>query len=149
VSGAHIVDVGAKPAVRREAEARGVLALSPGTVRALRDGKTPKGDPLPVAQAAGLLAVKRTPDLLPLCHPIPLTGAEVHLQVRDEGVEARCIARATHTTGVEMDALTGCAVALLTVWDMVKALEKDAAGQYPHTALRELRVVRKEKEAAP
>ena len=143
--GARIVDVGGKPATLREAEARGELVLQVGTVEAIRAGKVEKGDPLAVAQAAGLLAVKRTPDLLPLCHPIPLSGAEVHLRLREDGVEARCVARATHTTGVEMDALTGCAVALLTVWDMVKSLEKDAQGQYPTTVLRELRVVRKEK----
>lgn len=142
---ARIVDVGHKPVVPREAEARGRLALQPGTVAALRAGKVEKGDPLAIGQAAGLLAVKRTPDLLPLCHPIPLSGATVEVAVLDSGVEARCVVRAQHTTGVEMEALTGCAVALLTVWDMVKALEKDAHGQYPMTRLEDLRVVRKEK----
>lgn len=144
---ARIVDVGGKPVVRREAEARGMLALRPGTVRAIREGKLEKGDPVGMAQAAGLLAVKRTPELLPLCHPIPLSAARLELDVRDEGVEARCTVAAEHTTGVEMDALTGCCIALLTVWDMVKSLEKDEHGQYPATALRELRVVRKEKGA--
>lgn len=143
--GARIVDVGAKPVSKREAEARGLLDLRPATLEAIRAGKVEKGDVLAVAQAAGLLAVKRTPDLLPLCHPIPLSGATLDLAVKDGAVEARCTVRAEHTTGVEMDALTGCAVALLTVWDMVKSLEKDAQGQYPSTALRELRVVRKEK----
>lgn len=142
---ARIVDVGGKPLTRREAEAHGWLALKPTTVEAIRGGKVEKGDPLAVAQTAGLLAVKRTPDLLPLCHPIPLSGATLEVRATDTGVEARCTVRAEHTTGVEMDALTGCAVALLTVWDMVKSLEKDARGQYPTTALRELRVVRKEK----
>lgn len=142
---ARIVDVGGKPRVRREAEARGFLALQRGTVEAIREGQVPKGDVLAVAQVAGLQAVKRTPDLLPLCHPIPLDGATVALALRDDGLECTCTARAMHTTGVEMDALTGCAVALLAAWDMVKALEKDAHGQYPTTALRDLRVVRKEK----
>jgi cyclic pyranopterin phosphate synthase len=145
VAEARIVDVGGKPVQHREAEARGLLALQPATLEAIRAGKVEKGDPLAVAQAAGLLAVKRTPDLLPLCHPIPLRGARVALALQTEGVEARCVVQADHTTGVEMDALTGCAVALLTVWDMVKSLEKDAAGQYPTTALRDLRVVRKVK----
>jgi len=141
----RIVDVGAKQAVPREAEARGKLLLQERTLRAIREGKLEKGDALAAAQVAGLLAVKRTPDLLPLCHPIPLSGATCDLAVGDDGVEARVVARATHTTGVEMDALTGCAVALLTVWDMVKSLEKDAHGQYPATRLTDLRVVRKEK----
>jgi cyclic pyranopterin monophosphate synthase len=145
VAGARIVDVGQKPATRREAEAQGILSLRAGTIAAIRAGRVEKGDPLPVAQAAGLLAVKRTPDLLPLCHPIPLDGATLDLRILDDGVEARCVVRAMHTTGVEMDALMGCAVALLTVWDMVKSLEKDERGEYPNTALRELRVVRKEK----
>jgi cyclic pyranopterin phosphate synthase len=143
--GTHIVDVGGKPVVPREAEARGLLALRPGTLAAVREGKVAKGDVLAVAQAAGLLAVKRTPDLLPLCHPIPLRAASLDFALLPEGLEARCVVRADHTTGVEMDALTGCAVALLTAWDMVKSLEKDAQGQYPGTALRDLRVVRKEK----
>jgi cyclic pyranopterin phosphate synthase len=141
----HIVDVGGKPSARREAEAQGFLHLQPATLAAIRDGKVEKGDPLGVAQTAGLLAVKRTPDLLPLCHPIPLEGARVELALHADGVDCTCTVRATHTTGVEMDALTGCAVALLTVWDMVKALEKDARGQYPATRLTDLRVVRKEK----
>lgn len=144
---ARIVDVGSKPVVRREAEARGLLALRRETLEAIRAGKVEKGDVLAAAQVAGLLAVKRTPELLPHCHPIPLSGASVELALVEQGVEARCVVRAEHTTGVEMDALTGCAIALLTVWDMVKALEKDAQGQYPTTALRELRVVRKEKGA--
>ncbi|HEV8359288.1 MAG TPA: cyclic pyranopterin monophosphate synthase MoaC [Candidatus Thermoplasmatota archaeon] len=144
--GARIVDVGSKPIQQREAEARGLLTLQPATLQAIRDGKVAKGDVVAVAQAAGLLAVKRTPDLLPLCHPIPLAGAEVHLALLEGAIEARCVVRAAHTTGVEMDALTGCAVALLTVWDMVKSLEKDARGQYPTTALQELRVVRKVKQ---
>lgn len=143
----RIVDVGHKPSVRREAEAAGRLRLKAATVEAIRAGKLEKGDPLAMAQAAGLLAVKRTPDLLPLCHPIPLSGASLEVRATDRGVEARCVVRATHTTGVEMEALAGCAVALLTVWDMVKGLEKDERGQYPATALEDLRVVRKEKGA--
>lgn len=141
----RIVDVGSKPRVHREAEAAGRLVLQPATLRAVRDGKVEKGDVLSVAQAAGLLAVKRTPDLLPLCHPIPIEGATLTLEPMLDALDARCVVRATHTTGVEMDALTGCAVALLTAWDMVKSLEKDAHGQYPATRIEALRVVRKVK----
>jgi cyclic pyranopterin monophosphate synthase len=91
--------------------------------------------------------MKRTPELLPHCHPVPLTGSRVEVSLRPSGVEVEAEAEAIYRTGVEMEALTGATVALLTVWDMVKYLEKDADGNYPTTRLGPVRVVRKEKRA--
>ncbi|HLE96520.1 MAG TPA: cyclic pyranopterin monophosphate synthase MoaC [Candidatus Thermoplasmatota archaeon] len=140
-----MVEVGGKPVVRREAEAEGRLALRPDTVERIRDGKVAKGDPLATAKAAGVLAAKRVPDLLPFCHPLPLTGCDVDVRTDGDGVHVRTRVSTDGKTGVEMEALTAAAVALLTVWDMVKEYEKDAVGQYPATSIEGVRVVRKEK----
>ncbi len=141
----RMADVTEKPVVPREARAEGFLRLTPGTVAALREGRAPKGDPFPVARVAGILAAKRTPDIIPLCHPIPLTGVEVDLALEAEGVRVRTRVRADYRTGVEMEALTAASAALLTVWDMAKALEKDATGNYPATAIESIRVTSKTK----
>lgn len=143
-----IVDVSAKPEVDREAEAEGFLRLRPATVAAIRAGKVAKGDPIAASQVAGLLAAKRTPDLLPHCHPIPLASADVRIAVEDAGLRATAVVRARWKTGVEMEALTAVSVALLAAWDMTKSLEKDERGQYPATCIEGLRVVRKEKGPA-
>jgi len=145
----RMVDVSAKPVVPREATAEGHLRLKPETLAALREGRVPKGDVLATARVAAIQAVKKTPDVLPLCHPIPITGVDVRLTVLDESVHAEVTVRADYKTGVEMEALTAVTLALLTVWDMTKALEKDAQGQYPGTALTGVRVVEKRKGAAP
>ncbi len=143
--GAVMIDVGGKDAVDRRALAQGRLVLRQPTLEAIRLGRIAKGDVVVAAQVAGLQAVKRTPEALPHCHPIPLTGATVEVSLEEAGLLCRCEVHATYRTGVEMDALHGCAVALLTAWDMVKALEKDERGQYPHTVITDLRVVAKEK----
>lgn len=142
----RMVEVGEKEIVRREAIAEGFLALRPGTLDAISSHAIPKGDVFEVARVAGLLAAKRTPDNLPLCHPIPLTGAEVHLIAEPSGVRARAIVTATWKTGVEMEALSAVTTALLCCWDMVKALEKDEDGQYPETRIEDVRVIKKVKE---
>lgn len=139
--------VHAKPIVYRRAVARGALRLRPATVRALRAGPLDKGDALRTAEVAGLAAMKRTPELIPHCHIVPLTGSRVEVAVRARGVTVQAEAEALHRTGVEMEALVGATVALLTVWDMVKYLEKDADGGYPATRLGPVQVVRKEKRA--
>lgn len=122
----RMVDVGEKPETRRVAVAEGLIRMAPDTVRALEDGRTPKGDPLTVAQLAGIQGAKRTSDLIPLCHPLPLTSVDVELAVDPElpGVRAVSKARVTGRTGVEMEALTAVAVALLTVYDMLKAVDR-------------------------
>ncbi len=134
-----------KPLVYRRAVARGTIRLKPATLSAIRARRIEKGDVARTAELAGLLAMKRTPELLPHCHPVPLTGSRVDVRITPRGVEVEAEAEAVYRTGVEMEALTGATVALLTVWDMVKYLEKNAAGNYPTTRLGPVRVVVKEK----
>ena len=118
----RMVDVGAKPLSRRRAVARALVRMAPATAQKLRE--LPKGDALTTAQLAGIMAAKRTSDLIPLCHPLPLSVANVELQVVDEGVEITAVAETTAQTGVEMEALTAASVAALTVYDMAKAIDK-------------------------
>ena len=141
-----MVDVSEKRVVHRTAEAAGRILLRRETLEAIRRGAIKKGDPLPVAEVAGILAAKRVSELIPLCHPIPLTKVDVSFRIGEDHVEARCRVVADYKTGVEMEALTGVTVALLTLWDMVKYLEKDEEGQYPTTRITEVRVVEKRKE---
>ena len=142
-----MVDITAKPEVHREATAKGQIRLRKETVALIRQGKIEKGDPFQVAKVAGVLAAKQTSSLVPLCHPIPLTSVKVDLKiVGDDTVEAESTVKTKAQTGVEMEALTATSVALLTVWDMTKQYEKDADGQYPYTAIRDVRVTSKLKE---
>jgi len=121
-----MVDVGAKPATERRAVARGRLLLSAATVALVRDGKTPKGDVLATARIAGITAAKRTSELIPLAHPLPLTHVSVDLAVEDDGIAIQATAATTAQTGVEMEALTAVTVAGLTLYDMLKAVERSA-----------------------
>jgi len=139
-------DVGAKPRMHRRAVVVGELAIGPATRRAVRAGRVEKGDPLAAGELAGLLAMKRTPELIPHCHVVALTSSRVDLTVSARGIRARAEAETTDRTGVEMEALVGASVALLTAWDMVKYLEKDDRGLYPRTSLGPIRVVTKRKE---
>jgi cyclic pyranopterin monophosphate synthase len=138
-------DVAHKPRVHREAVVDGELALRPSTRTAIRRHTVEKGDPIAAGELAGLLAMKRTPELIPHCHAIPLTQSAVTLSVSSRGVRVRAEASTVDRTGVEMEALVGASVALLTVWDMVKYLEKDARGLYPATSLGPVRVRAKRK----
>jgi len=124
---ARMVDVSAKAVTARTATAAGRVLLSPACVAALRDGSVPKGDALAVARIAGIQGAKRTPDLIPLCHPLFLSGVDVSAAVVDTGVEITAVVRTTERTGVEMEALTAVSVAALAVVDMVKALDRTAA----------------------
>jgi len=121
-----MVDVGAKPVSERWAVARGEVHLKPETVALIRQGLMKKGDVLTVAQIAGIIAAKKTAELIPLCHPLPLNQVEVGLELDDNlsGVQIRAEVRTSGKTGVEMEALTAVSVAALTVYDMVKAVEK-------------------------
>ena len=123
---AHVVDVSAKPVTAREASAAGRVTLSAEAVAALRGGTVPKGDALAVARIAGLQAVKRTPDLIPLAHPVAVHAASVDLTVDDAGVEIWATVRTADRTGIEMEALTAVAVAALTLVDMVMAVDRRA-----------------------
>jgi len=118
---ARMVDVSGKDATAREAVATGRVLVSPEVVALLRSGDVPKGDALAVARVAGIMAAKRTPDLVPLCHPLTLSGVTVDLEVTDDAVEIRAAVRTTDRTGVEMEALTAVSVAALTIIDMAKA----------------------------
>src|SRR5216117_3968471 len=136
---ARMVDIGRKPDVRRRAVATGLIRLKPATIRAIRARHVEKGDPLPTAEVAALQAMKTVWQVLPHTHPVPITAASVTFDVRADRIIATTTVEATYKTGVEMEALYGAAVALLTIWDMVKRLEKDAAGQYPIARVEDLR----------
>jgi len=118
----RMVDVGGKPLARRRALARAELRMAPATARRLRE--LPKGDALTTAQLAGIMAAKRTSELIPLCHPLPLTHVAVELEVGEDSVAILASAETTAQTGVEMEALTAASVAALTVYDMAKAIDK-------------------------
>jgi cyclic pyranopterin monophosphate synthase len=133
----HMVDVGGKPVQRRRAVARGEVRMAPATAAQLRE--LPKGDALTTAQLAGIMAAKRTSELIPLCHPLPLTHVDVALEVHEGRVEITGSAETSAQTGVEMEALTAVAVAALTVYDMAKAVDKSMV-------LSEITLVEKTKE---
>jgi cyclic pyranopterin phosphate synthase len=119
----RMVDVGGKPVSRRRAVARATVTMAPDTARALRE--LPKGDALVTAQLAGIMAAKRTSELIPLCHPLPLSHIQVSLEVADDSVEITGTVETAAQTGVEMEALTAVSVAALTVYDMAKAIDKN------------------------
>ena len=119
-----MVDTSAKEATARRAAASARVLMSPETVAAVRAHRTPKGDPVETARIAGIMAAKRTAELIPLCHPLPLTHVEVRAELRDEGVRVEAEAATRAQTGVEMEALTAVSVAALTVYDMCKAVDK-------------------------
>ena len=123
---ARMVDVSTKAVTLRSATAAGRVRLSAACVTALRDGMVPKGDALAVARIAGIQGAKKTPDLIPLCHPLFLSGVDVVTEVTDDGVDITATVRTTDRTGVEMEALTAVSVAALAVIDMVKALDRAA-----------------------
>jgi cyclic pyranopterin monophosphate synthase len=132
-----MVDVGAKPASRRRAVARAFVSMAPGSTAQL--GALPKGDALTTAQLAGIMAAKRTADLIPLCHPLPLSVVDVRLSIEESGVAIEASAETTAQTGVEMEALTAAAVAALTIYDMAKAIDKGMV-------VTEVRLLEKTKE---
>ena len=121
---AHMVDVSAKPATQREARATGRITMSPAALDAMRAGALAKGDALGVARIAGIMAAKRTAELIPLCHPIPISKVSVDLAFVDGGIECTATVATTGPTGVEMEALTAAGVALLTLYDMAKAIDR-------------------------
>lgn len=136
-----MVDIGAKPVTERAAEARGKVRMSPATLQRIREGKIEKGDVLAVAQVAGIMAAKKTPELLPLCHPLMIEHIKVEFKLVESasggcGVEIRASAYASGKTGMEMEALTAVAVSALTIYDMCKPVD-------PGMVIEEIRLVRK------
>jgi cyclic pyranopterin phosphate synthase len=121
---ARMVDVSAKAVTGRIAVAEGTIAIAPTALAAIRSASLAKGDVIAVARVAGIMAAKRTAELIPLCHPLPISGMEVDLVIEDEGIRATATVRTTHNTGVEMEALTAVSVALLTVYDMAKSMDR-------------------------
>jgi cyclic pyranopterin phosphate synthase len=119
-----MVDVGDKPVTRREAVARGRITIAPAAIRLIRTGRVKKGDPLETARLAGIMAAKRTSELIPLCHPLALSHVAVELTPRRDGYEIEARVRTEAQTGVEMEALAAVAVAALTIYDMVKAADR-------------------------
>lgn len=142
----RMVDIGHKPDVVRSARAVGYIRLRKETIERILRGEVEKGNVWSVAHLAAIMAVKKTPEIVPLCHPIPITGIDVNMEVEGNRIRVEVEVRSVGKTGVEMEALTGVSAALLAIWDMVKAYEKDVAGQYPYTAIEEIRVVSKIKE---
>jgi cyclic pyranopterin monophosphate synthase len=132
----RMVDVGAKAVTPRTAEASGFVSMSPATVAAIRERRTPKGDPLETARLAGIMAAKRTSDLIPLCHPLALSHADVKIELTDDGARIAATASTSAQTGVEMEALTAAAAAALTLYDMCKAIDREMT-------IRDIRLERK------
>jgi cyclic pyranopterin monophosphate synthase len=137
--GVRMVDVGDKPHSRRRARARATLAMAAETAARLRD--LPKGDALTTAQLAGVMAAKRTSDLIPLCHPLPLTSIDVHVAILENGADITTTVETTAQTGVEMEALVAASVAALTIYDMAKAVDDTMS-------VTEVRLLEKTKEPA-
>lgn len=121
---AHMVDVGGKAVTSRRAVATGAISIAPDALAAIRHGAAKKGDVLAVARVAGIMAAKRTADLIPLCHPLPLTRVTLDLTLDDHGITATALTATDGKTGVEMEALTAVSVALLTIYDMAKAMDR-------------------------
>ncbi len=139
---ARMVDVGEKAIMRRTATAAGRVEMASETIQLLREKALPKGDALNTAKIAGVMAAKRTPDLIPLCHGLNLTSIDLELEVGERGIEITAVARASDRTGVEMEALTAVSVAALTIYDMCKAVDKGMV-------ISEVRLLKKTKEEPP
>ena len=144
---ARMVDVSAKPEQEREAVARGEIRLAKATLDTIESGQAAKGNVLATARLAGIMAAKKTADLIPLCHPLTITHAEVGFKIPEsrDRVVITATARISARTGVEMEALCGVSAGLLCAWDMLKPIEKDSEGQYPTSRIEDVRVLRKSK----
>ncbi len=142
---ALMVDISKKNIIVRKAIASGEIALSGTTMEKIRTGSVEKGNVLSTARIASILAVKKTPELIPMCHQIPISSVDVVFSIDGNVLRAIVEVRSVGRTGVEMEALTGVSVALLTVWDMVKSAEKDETGNYPSTGIQNIRVLEKVK----
>jgi cyclic pyranopterin phosphate synthase len=144
--GVHMVEVSDKPIVKRTAVTKGKIYLNGSTIELIEKEEIKKGNVLTTAQIAAIGAVKSTHHLIPLCHSLKITGVDVKFDVNQEFIEVEVSVTSLGKTGVEMEALTGTSVALLTIWDMVKSVEKDPDGQYPSTKISDIIVVKKEKK---
>lgn len=142
---AKMVDIGGKADIVRRAVAAGEIRLKQETIEAIRNRKIVKGEVLETARISAVMAVKKTPFAIPMCHNIPITGIDVTFEMGAETITATVVVSSVGKTGVEMEALHGVSVALLTIWDMVKSAEKDTTGNYPTTEICNIRVLEKTK----
>jgi len=140
-----MVDISPKDVVRREAYAEGEIRLKPSTIKRLRAKRLEKGDAIAAAEVAAIIAAKNTPNILPFCHSIPLTTIRTSHSYKDNSLKVESYVKGLAKTGVEMEALTAVSTYLLTIWDMAKQYEKDPNGQYPSTAIMNIRVTKKVK----
>jgi cyclic pyranopterin phosphate synthase len=141
-----MIDISDKPPQLRVATAEGVIKLRPETLRLIKEGKIEKGDPVQISTIAAIMAVKKTPEMVPLAHPIPIEGVQVeHVFEEPDKIRVRVTVKSHGKTGVEMEALVGVSAALLAIWDVVKKYEKDDKGEYPFTSINEIRVLEKKK----
>ncbi len=143
--GVRMVDIHQKSVQYREATATGEILLKPETVERIKEGKVEKGDPIQIATLAGIQGSKLTPTLIPLCHPLSIESTDIKFAFIDSGLKVTATAVATGKTGVEMEVLTAVTTSLLNIWDVVKMYEKNKDGQYPHTQISNIRVVKKVK----
>lgn len=143
---ARMVDISEKEDISRRATATGEIQLRQETIEAIRNNEIEKGSVLETARIASILAIKNTSYAIPLCHQILITGIDVHFDVSVENVKVTVMVRSNGKTGVEMEALHGVSIALLTIWDMVKSMEKDSTGNYPSAQIKNILVLEKIKE---
>ena len=143
---AKMVDISDKQDMTRRAVAEGGIKLKPETIDAIKNGEIEKGAVLETSRIAAILAVKNTPATIPMCHQIPITGIDVRFDVGTEIIKTTVEVKSIGKTGVEMEALHGVSVALLTIWDMVKSVEKDETGNYPSTKILNISVLEKSKK---
>jgi len=142
-----MIDISEKDIIPRIAKASGRIKLKKETIKRVRDNEVKKGDVLTIAKIAAINAVKKVPDLIPFCHPIPLTNIEVDFNIENDTIiSVSCTVKSVARTGVEMEALTGVNIALLNIWDVVKMYEKDEKGQYPSTIIYDIKVEEKIKK---
>ncbi len=141
-----MIDISDKKVVFRDAMATGTIHLKTDTIAKITSGEVKKGDVLETAKIAGTMAVKNTSGSIPYCHPVPVSAINYEFKINRENIESLCQVRAIYRTGVEMEAINGVLTSLLTIWDMVKYLEKDDNGNYPETSISNVHVVYKKKE---
>ncbi len=140
-----MIDITDKNIVSREAMATGTITLEKETIKLIKENMVKKGDTIETAKIAGTMAVKNTSSTIPYCHPVPVMSIDFNFEIKESKITVTCRVKAIYRTGVEMEALNGVQVALLTIWDMVKYLEKDETGNYPHTSIGNISVIYKRK----
>ena len=140
-----MIDITDKNIISREAMATGTIKLNKETIKLIRENRVKKGDTIETAKIAGTMAAKNTSGMIPYCHPVPVMLIDFNFEIEETKIIVTCRVKAIYRTGVEMEAINGVQVALLTIWDMVKYLEKDETGNYPNTSIGNINVVYKRK----